>query len=169
MAKALLAEAGYKGGMDIEMISWTGRAGLVQSALAFQDMAKKADVRIVLKTVPSDVFLSKYWLKHNFFVTNWSARTTLYELLAIAYTSKAKWNESHWNSPELDNLIDATRTERQEEKRKEVFAEIQRKFLDEGPVIVPYHRPRVTALRKNVKGFQPHPSAWVDLRTAWLS
>lgn len=168
-AKALLAEAGYKDGMDIEMMAWTGRAGLVQSALGFQDMAKKANVRISVNTVPSDVFLGKYWLKHNFFVTNWSARTTLYELLSITYASNAKWNESHWNSRELDALIEAIRSEQDAAKRKAHFGEVQKMFIAEGPVIIPYHRPRVSAIRANVQGYQEHPSAWVDLRTTWLS
>jgi peptide/nickel transport system substrate-binding protein len=169
-AKKLLAEAGHKNGLDVELMAWTGRAGLVQEALAFQDMAKKANVRITVNTVPSDVFLSKFWPgKHNFFVTNWSARTSLYELIAIAYASDARWNESHWNSPKLDGLIAQIRSEQDEAKRKQVFAEVQRLFLDDGPVIVSYHRPRVTATRSNVKGFQPHPSAWVDVRTVWLS
>jgi peptide/nickel transport system substrate-binding protein len=169
-AKKLLADAGYANGMDVELMAWTGRAGLIQEALAFQDMAKKANVRISVNTVPSDVFLSKYWPgKHNFFVTNWSARTTLYELIAIAYASDAKWNESHWHSPKLDGLIGQIRSEQDEAKRKAIFADVQKMFLDDGPVIVSYHRPRVTATRSNVKGFQPHPSAWVDVRTVWLS
>jgi peptide/nickel transport system substrate-binding protein len=168
-AKALLAEAGYKDGMDIEMVANTGRPGLVQTALAYQDMAKKANVRIAVKSVTSDVFLSSYWLKHNFYATQWNARTTMYELLAIAYYSNAKWNESHWKTPEMDRLIDGVRSEQNEEKRKAIFWDIQKMFIAESPVIIPFHKPRVTALRKRVQGFQAHPSAWVDLRTVWLS
>jgi peptide/nickel transport system substrate-binding protein len=168
-AKALLSEAGYKNGLDLEMMTWTGRAGLVNAALAFQDMAKKADVRIKVITVPSDVFLSKYWLKYPFFNTNWNARTTLYELLSMAYYSDAKWNESHWKSEKLDALLDRIRSETDDAKRKEIYAEVQKMFIDEGSVIIPYHRPRITAHRKHVEGFQPHPTGWMDLRTAWLS
>jgi peptide/nickel transport system substrate-binding protein len=167
-AKKLLADAGYKDGMDIEMMAWTGRAGLVQAALAFQDMAKKANVRISVKTVPADIFLSKFWLKHNFYVTNWNGRTTLYEMLSLAYLSDAKWNESHWKPKKMDELIQGIRSEPEETRRKALFAEIQKAFLDESPVIIPYHRPRITAVRKNVKGFQAHPTALEDLRTVWL-
>jgi peptide/nickel transport system substrate-binding protein len=168
-AKKLLADAGYKDGMDIEMMSWTGRAGLVQGALAFQDMAKRANVRIRVNTVPADIFLSKYWLKHNFFNTNWNGRTSLYEMLALAYLSDAKWNESGWKSKEMDDLIETVRREQDPEKRKANFAAIQRKFLEELPVIIPYHRPSVVAMRKHIQGFVPHPSGWMDFRTTWLS
>lgn len=168
-AKKLLSDAGYKDGMDIEMMAWTGRGGLVQSALAFQDMAKEANVRIQVNTVPSDIFLSKYWLKHNFFVTNWNGRTTLYEMLAVAYQSDAKWNESAWKSQAMDDLIDGVRREQDETKRKEIFADIQRMFIEDGPVIVAYHRPSVVAYRKHIQGFVPHPTGWLDFRTTWLS
>ena len=168
-AKKLLADAGYKDGLDIEMMAWTGRAGLVQEALGFQDMAKKANVRIRVNTVPSDIFLSKYWLKHNFFVTNWNGRTTLYEMLALTYQSDATWNESQWKSKAMDDLIELVRREQDETKRKAVFAEIQKMFIADSPVIIAYHRPSVTAYRKHLRDFVPHPSGWLDFRTTWLA
>jgi peptide/nickel transport system substrate-binding protein len=168
-AKKLLADAGYKDGIDIEMMAWTGRAGLVQQALAYQDMAKRANVRIRVNTVPSDIFLSKYWLKHNFFVTNWNGRTTLYEMLALAYQSNATWNESQWKSKKMDDLIELVRREQDQAKRKAVFAEVQKMFIDDGPVIVAYHPPSVVAYRKQMQGFTPHPSGWLDFRRTWLS
>lgn len=167
-AKKLLTDAGYKDGMDIEMMAWTGRAGLVQAALSFQDMAKRANVRISVNTVPADIFLSKYWLKHNFFVTNWNGRTTLYEMLALAYQSDAQWNESQWKPKGLDDLIEGVRREQDAAKRKAVFADIQKLFIEDSPVIVAYHRPSVMAYRKHLKDFVPHPSGWLDFRTTWL-
>ena len=167
-AKKLLSDAGYKDGMDIEMMAWTGRAGLVQAALGFQDMAKRANVRISVNTVPADIFLSKYWLKHNFFVTNWNGRTTLYEMLALAYQSDAQWNESQWKSKAIDDLIEGVRREQEPAKRKAVFAEIQKMFIEDSPAIIAYHRPSVMAYRKHLKDFVPHPSGWLDFRTTWL-
>ena len=167
-AKKLLADAGYKDGMDIEMMAWTGRAGLVQEALGFQDMAKRANVRIRVNTVPADIFLSKYWLKHNFFVTNWNGRTTLYEMLALAYQSNATWNESQWKPKAMDDLIEQVRREQNEAKRKIVFADIQKLFIEDSPTIIAYHRPSVMAYRNRVRDFVPHPSGWLDFRTAWI-
>lgn len=168
-AKKLLADAGYKDGMDIEMMAWTGRGRLVEGALAFQDMAKKANVRIAVKTVPADIFLSKFWLKHNFFITNWSGRTTIYEMLSTAYHSEAKWNESRWKSKAMDDLIAGVRSEQDETKRKAIFADIQKAFLNDGPTIIAYHLPRVAAVRRNVKDFIVHPTALVDVRTVSLA
>lgn len=169
MAKQLLADAGYKNGLDIELMSWTGRGGLVQSALAYQEMAKQANVRINVATVPSDVFLSKYWLKHNFVVNNWNGRSTLYEMLALAYVSSAKWNESAWKSPEMDELIYAVPREQDQSKRKALFSSVQSLFIESSPVIIGYHRPSVMAYRSHIQGFVPHPTGWLDFRSVWLS
>lgn len=168
-AKALLAEAGYKNGLDLELITWTGRPGLVEQALAFQDMTSPAGIRIRVQTVPSDVFHAKYYRKVPFFQSNWNARTTLDELLFVAYHSKAPWNESEWRDPDLDKLLESSRAELDPQKRKSIYAQIEKKFIEEGPVIIAYHRPRITAVGKSVQGFQPHPSGWVDLRSTWLS
>jgi len=168
-AKKLLADAGYKDGLDVEMMAWTGRAGLVQSALGYQDMAKRANVRIRVNTVPADIFLSKYWLKHNFFVTNWNGRTTLYEMLALAYQSNATWNESQWKTKKMDDLIESVRREQNEAKRKAVFADVQKMFIDDSPVIVAYHRPSVIVYRKRLHDFGPHPSGWLDFRRVWVA
>lgn len=168
MAKKLLADAGYKDGLDVEMMAWTGRAGLVQAALGYQDMAKRANVRIRVNTVPADIFLSKYWLKHNFFVTNWNGRTTLYEMLALAYQSNATWNESQWKPKAMDDLIEQVRREQNEAKRKAVFADIQKLFIDDSPAIIAYHRPSVMAYRKHLRDFVPHPTGWLDFRRTWL-
>lgn len=167
-AKELLADAGYSNGLDLELFAWTGRPGLVEQALTFQDMVKPANIRIQVRTLPSDVFLSKYYLKVDFFLSHWNARAALDELLFIAYHSKAKWNESYWIDPDLDRLLESGRAELDFQKRKAFYAQIQKKFIEEGPVIIAYHRPRVTAMRKNVIGFQPHPSGWSDLRSVWL-
>ena len=167
-AKALLSEAGFKDGMDIELLTWTGRAGLVDAGLAFQDMASKANVRVKIKTATQDQFFTKYFLKHNFYVSNWNSRTTLYELFSFPYYSEAKWNETHWKNKEFDDLLHTIGSETDKEKQKELWAKVQELFISEGPIIVAYHKPFIVAHRKNVKGYQLHPTALLDFRTTWL-
>ena len=69
----------------------------------------------------------------------------------------------------MDDLIELVRREQDETKRKAVFAEIQKMFIADSPVIIAYHRPSVTAYRKHMRDFVPHPSGWLDFRTTWLA
>jgi peptide/nickel transport system substrate-binding protein len=85
-------------------------------------------------------------------------------MLALTYQSGATWNESQWKSKQMDDLIEQVRREQNEVKRKQVFADVQKMFIEDSPVIVAYHRPSVIAYRKNLRDFTPHPSGWLDFR-----
>ena len=49
----------------------------------------------------------------------------------------------------MDDLIEQVRREQNEAKRKVVFADIQKLFIDDSPTIIAYHRPSVMAYRKH--------------------
>jgi peptide/nickel transport system substrate-binding protein len=102
-------------------------------------------------------------------VTNWNGRTTLYEMMALAHQSNSTWNESQWKPKGMDELIEQLRREQNEAKRKAVFADIQKMFIDDSPSIIAYHRPSVVAYRKNMRDFVPHPTGWLDFRRTWLA
>ncbi len=166
-AKQLLADAGYKTGLELDLYAVTARAGVVEQALAFQDMAKPADIKIQVRVIPPDIFWAQIWMKVPFFCSNWGGRP-LDDLLYVAYYSTAKWNESNWKDPRVDQLLDATRSELDLQKRKAYYAALQKLFVEEGPVIIAYHRPYITAVRKNVKGLQLSPTGWNYLGATWL-
>lgn len=82
----------------------------------------------------------------------------------LAYHSISPGNESRWSSPKLDEWIDAARAEPDPDERKSFYRQAQQLIMQEGAVIVPYYRPILTAIRKSVQGFAPHPAGWLDLR-----
>jgi peptide/nickel transport system substrate-binding protein len=168
-AKELLAEAGYPDGLDVTLITSPVRPGLVEYAVAFQEMAKPAGVNVQIERVPADQYWSEYWMKVPLCMSNWTLRATADETLTTAYHSEAKWNESDFKSPELDRLIEEARGEQDQDKRVELYGEAQKLLSDEGGVIISYFKPVVQAVRKEVQNFQPHPTAWVRLNDVWLS
>ncbi|MBT4969593.1 MAG: hypothetical protein HOM80_11350, partial [Bacteroidetes bacterium] len=87
---------------------------------------------------------------------------------SFPYYSEAKWNETHWKNKEFDDLLHTIGSETDKEKQKELWAKVQELFISEGPIIVAYHKPFIVAHRKNVKGYQLHPTALLDFRTTWL-
>jgi peptide/nickel transport system substrate-binding protein len=62
-AKSLLAEAGHPDGIDVELVSVGGIAGLEQFAELYAQMAQAAAVRVTLRKVPFDVFIAKDFTK----------------------------------------------------------------------------------------------------------
>jgi peptide/nickel transport system substrate-binding protein len=168
-AKELLAEAGYADGLDITLITSPVRPGLVEYAVAFQEMVKPAGVNVKVERVPADGYWSEYWMKVPLCMSNWNLRATADETLSTAYHSEAKWNESDFRSPELDRLIEEARGEKDHEKRKELYAQAQKLLSEEGGVIISYFKPTVMAMRKEVQNFNPHPTAWLRVNDVWLS
>ncbi|MBX3011221.1 MAG: ABC transporter substrate-binding protein [Caldilineaceae bacterium] len=168
-AKALLAQAGYAKGLQLDLITSTSRPGMVELALAFREMAKQIGITIQVVRVPADVYWSDYGGKTPFHVGNWGFRPSIDETFMVAYHSTAKSNESKWKNPKLDELIDQARGEQNAENRKAYYQQAQQLIEEEGAVIVPYFRPVAIALRQNIQGFVLHPAGWLDFSTVQLA
>jgi peptide/nickel transport system substrate-binding protein len=168
-AKQLLSEAGHPNGLDLTLYTSPGRPGMVELAVAFQQMAAPAGIRVKIQKVPIDSFWADYWMKKDFYASNWFMRSTIDETLSVAYKSDAQWNEAFWKSPKLDDLILAGRGERDESKRKQIYAQAARLISDEGGSIITYFQPVVSAASTAVQGFDEPPLSLFDPRTVWLA
>lgn len=167
-ARELLAEAGYADGLDLTLYTSASRPGMVELAVAFQEMARPAGININIERTPPDVYWSEYWLQVPFYVSNWNLRVSADETLAIAYHSEAAWNETNYSNPELDALIDEARAEPDEARRAELYAQAQQIITDDGGVVVAFFKPVVSAVRDQVHGLAPMPTALMFFREAWL-
>jgi peptide/nickel transport system substrate-binding protein len=169
-AKALMDAAGFRAGVDLELVASSERPGLVELAVGVKEMAAPAGFRINIKTVPWDVYTARYSRKHPFNIQVWNGRATIDETLYSYYHSKGSWKELYnFSSKELDQLLDDGRKEGDLKKRKEIYAKAQRILVDSGPDVIPYHRPYIMGIHKQVQGYEIHPMRWVDVRRTWLS
>ncbi|MEX1020469.1 MAG: ABC transporter substrate-binding protein [Litorilinea sp.] len=167
-AQELLAEAGYADGLDLTLYTSASRPGMVEIAVAYQEMARPAGINITIERTPPDVYWSEYWLQVPFYVSNWNLRVTADETLAIAYHSEAAWNESNYSNPELDSLIDAARGEPDEATRAELYAQAQQIISEDGGVIISHFKPVVAAARDVAHNVTPMPTALMFFRDSWL-
>lgn len=162
-AKELLAEAGYPDGFDAELYYATDMPGISELALALQEMLLPAGLRIELVGTPRNIYLSKYWLKVNFGITIWGVRVDPVALFNMAYKTGAPWNESHFSNQKLDNLIDAIAAEADFDKRKKLYAELEKLFYEEGSVIC-VGAPAFCGLNKTVKDYKDAVTFYGDWR-----
>jgi peptide/nickel transport system substrate-binding protein len=155
-AKKLLAEAGYADGMKITLV--TQQASPVPAiATILKEQLAEVGVTVDIQLVPSDVYYGSdnLWLTTNFSITDWGGRATPQTYLDLAYVCKASWPESHWCDPELDKLSAAAAKETDRTKRVELYKEIQKIFMERGPVIVPFFSNNLWGVTKRLKGFMP--------------
>ena len=94
-----------------------------------------------------------------FITSRWSGRPTEDTMLSLAYGSKSTWNESYLNSPRLDELLKAARTEFDAGKRHQLYTECQQLIRDEGGTVVPVFADFVDVASNKVK-FGERASDW---------
>jgi peptide/nickel transport system substrate-binding protein len=167
-ARELLASGGYPDGVDVELHTSGERVGLVEQSTIVQAMAEEAGIRININVHPWDIFVAEYNDTAPMFCTNWFGRPTIDETLYPYYHSEGSWNEYDYSNPEVDRLLEAGRAEIDPDQRYEIYAELQELLSEDGPVLVAYHRTYMSAFRRELKGYEPHPIRWVDVRWAYF-
>jgi peptide/nickel transport system substrate-binding protein len=155
-AKSLLEEAGYGDGLTVTLTTQQSSA-IPAIATILKEQLADAGVTIDIQLVPPDVYYGadNLWLEADFAMTDWGSRAAPQSYLNLAYTCDAQWNESHYCDEELDKLAEQAAVELDTEKRAELYAEIQRIFMDRGPLIVPYFTSNLFAATKKLKGIKP--------------
>ncbi len=163
-AKKLLAEAGYEKGFDVDCYVPSNHPPLLDVALTMQQMLKPAGINLQIQGVTRDIYYARYWLKVNCGITNWAHRENPIDLMNLSLRTGAAWNESKFDSPELNALLDQASVEADEKKAKKIIAKIEKLLMEQGPSVVPFFYPVFTATGKNVKNYYPMRNMSNDYR-----
>jgi peptide/nickel transport system substrate-binding protein len=156
-AKALLAEAGYADGLQVQLHTGATELypGMLTMVQAYKEMAAEAGIDIEIVTSPSDSYWDEIWLKQPFATSYWSPRPAA-SAFATGYTCAAEYNETHWCRPEFDSLLQEASETVDEAARNDLYKEAQRILAEEGGVIVPAFTSVISALRVGCTGYEPH-------------
>ncbi|MFT4725950.1 MAG: peptide/nickel transport system substrate-binding protein [Granulosicoccus sp.] len=148
-AKALLAEAGFPDGIDIDVHVATLEATWPILAEAYQQQAAAAGIRVNIKQVPSDGYWSEVWMKKDVAATRWNERPADQALHEI-YLGGAKWNESYFNDASFDTLLADARRQLDFDKRKALYVQAQEYLYENAGTLIPYHVTRLVGTTARV-------------------
>ena len=166
-AKALLAEAGYAEGFDVQMDSY----GAIAEDLAQAIQASFAKANIRVEIIPGDrkQILTKYRARnHQIFLGEWGSdyldphsnidafaanRDNSYD----AVFQTLAWR-NHWRNPELTSMVLAGIHVADPEKRAQIYETIQKRILIDSPFIILFQGVDVIVSREIVSGIQWGPS-----------
>lgn len=129
--------------------------GAVDAALLFQNAAAKAGIKVEIVRAPDDGYWSNVWLKQPFCMSYWTGRPTEDWMFSSGYESTAPWNDAHWKNERFDQLLRAARSELDNDKRREMYGEMQRLVYDEGAQLIPIFGDTLFAANKKVAFEQP--------------
>ncbi len=124
--------------------------GAVDLVTLFAESAKPSGININVVREAGDGYWSDVWLKKPFCLATWGSRPTPDNIFTLAYATDATWNESHWQNKRFNELLVMARSELNDGKRGEMYAEMQRLAKDDGGTIIPAFVNFVCARRKNV-------------------
>ncbi|OYU75523.1 MAG: peptide ABC transporter [Alphaproteobacteria bacterium PA3] len=173
-AKALLDQAGFKPGADGIRVNAAGQrlsleymttAGnklreLIQQVL--QNQWKKIGVEVVIKNTPARTYFGETLKKQQFSALAQLAWTSNPEAppsdtlstsgIPTAANNYAGVNYTHFSNPAMDKLIDEVKRELDPAKRKPLWAEMQKIYAEELPVLPLFFRTDVYVVPKWLTG-----------------
>jgi peptide/nickel transport system substrate-binding protein len=167
-AKGLLAEAGYPDGFEVELdaastFPWNDMAQAIQATMG------EAGVKVSIVPGEQKQVITKYRARnHQIVLLYWSPDYMDPHSNADTYarnpdnsddaqSKPLAWRNS-WEIPELTKMTDAAVRERDPEKRKEKYLELQKIVQADSPFIIMFQNTEQVARRADVKGFVSGPT-----------
>jgi peptide/nickel transport system substrate-binding protein len=167
-AKRLLAEAGYKDGIDLELTLGNTQGVWEQdTAQVLQQNLAEAGIRLKLNVIPAAQFWP-IWTKVPFGMTYWAHRPLGVMTLDLAYRSGAAWNESGFSDPEFDKALDQAMALVDPKKRAVPTATCEKILQDACIMVQPYWHDKMTVVANKVQNFRAHPADYYKMHEVWM-
>ena len=159
-AKALLKEAGYPNGIELEIAVRKTPVWELRAVQTMVDQWKSAGINVKINILTSAQYRD-VWDKVPFGFTSWAHRPLGAMALALGYRGDAPWNESHFNDAEFDSLLTRAEGTLDIAKRAEILGQIEKIMQERGPIVQPLWRSIFAAIDKRVVGFKLHPAGYI--------
>jgi peptide/nickel transport system substrate-binding protein len=168
-AKALLAKAGLPNGfkVTIDMRTTQPVQGITEN---FQQTAKRAGIEVEILPGDGKQTLTKYRARtHDIYIGQWGAdywdphtnADTFARNPDNSDAAKSKplaWRNA-WDIPELTKKADAAVLERDANKRRAMYEEMQADFRKNSPFVMLFQQTEVAAMRSDVQGLKIGPTS----------
>ena len=174
-ARQLLAAAGVKPGLKIELLSYNTPRGYnpagADLAVALQGYFRKVGIEVDIRKLDMGAFLAsvRSGNYHGLFLTGWSGDNgdpdNFVGELWGSYGMPVN-DTSHYKNPKVDALMQQAAAEVDHAKRIQMYNQIQAMILDDAPWVFVNSSLQVRAARKEVKGFGLNPTQmFFDMET----
>ncbi|MEI4196445.1 ABC transporter substrate-binding protein [Roseovarius sp. E0-M6] len=112
-------------------------SGAVDAAVLYQASTRGTGIEMDVIREPNDGYWSDVWMKKQMVFSYWGGRPVEDQMFATAYKCGASWNESYWCNERFDELLVKARAELDEDKRREMYYEMQDICANDGGSVIP--------------------------------
>jgi peptide/nickel transport system substrate-binding protein len=167
-AKQLLADAGYPNGIDLELHTSASYGGMVDLAVAFQQVVEPAGIRVKINQGSPDTYWDQVWLVKPMYVSYYTRRHPN-EILSITYASNAPWNEAQFKNPTLDDLLAQGLRTTDREEQKQIYQDALREVADKHGTSIPAFVSKLWIKKDNVQGAELELSRGMIMKKAYIA
>ena len=160
-AKALMKEAGVNGRFAVDFMAPKGPES---QAVAEMIQAMAAEIGIDMKIRVTEFATSLKQAEvgeYQAFFLDWSGRTDPDGNAYVFYICKGPQNNPAYCNPEVDRLLDESRTVSDFAGRKVAYQKLTRIILDDNPRLYLYHRRVLIAHTARLEGYKQMPDGLV--------
>lgn len=174
-AEELIAQSKYGSIEDLPDITLTtsgaGAEGGPVSTAVVGMLEQNLGLEVSIELVESAVFLSEVGeASYQSFAIGWSADyPDPQDFLDLLFHSESATNHTNYSNPEVDQLLEEARVEQDEERRMELYHEVERMILEDAPWIPLVHGAEYWLTKPYVRGMVYPPSIVPKLKYAWLA
>ena len=163
-AKELLAEAGYPDGIELELWTPVGRYLMdTQVCENLQAQWEKAGIKVKIRQWEFQALMSEIKKgEFDMILLGWSPSTGDADqgLYPVFHSSQfpPNSNRAFYNNSQVDQLLENSKTEVDENKRMEMYKEAEQIIMDEAPWTFLYYPKQALTYRSNISGIEMLPT-----------
>jgi len=171
-ARAVLAEAGKAGGLDLDL--WTPEGRYLRDkaiAEAIQQQLGRVGIRTRLRVVEWGAYLDALGRREGqAFIIGWGFTTgDPATAMRQNFWSRSAFNYSDYKNAELDRMLDEAEAEFNPARRAQIYQRMtEMLFVRDVVGKEIYHKNNIYAVRRRVHNFGAHPLELVDLTDTWV-
>lgn len=167
-ARALLAEAGYPDGLELDIQCVSDPKWESDVAQVMREMLAPAGITLNVQILPGGTYWER-WDQWPFSVTQWTSRPLGVQVLSLGYRTGVPWNETNYANPEFDALLDQAEATLDVEARRDIVRELQQMMQDDAIIINPLWLEIYTASTDRLEGFAYHISREQHFNETYLT
>lgn len=153
-ARALLAEAGYADGFEMEIMPTTQYEESVRMAQVIQANLGQLGITASINTLEWAEWLETQGRgEYDTYVCSWNGLVDPDDFFYAQHKTGEVFNFTGYSNPTVDELLEQGRTTQDPAARREIYAEINRAIVDDAPYIYIYNPLNINAYRTNVQGY----------------
>jgi len=164
-AKELLAQAGFPNGVTLKICANPSSTGMGTDMTDVERETMKAvGINLDVVVLTGSACVQAFNLRHEFPIWQggFSGRPHPYMTFEAYFGSSGAYNKTHVKFPGVDELLDRIASTYSTEEQKPLFAELDRLWIEQMPIVPLFFRPNLSVYSKSVAGEIPNAQGKPD-------